>query len=147
MTYEELLQLFSRKAPQAKRAKPRDLEHQLQCACVHWYRFAYARFSDLLFAIPNGGRRDVVTGRKLKDEGVLAGVADLFLAIPNREYHGLFIEMKTDKGRQSEAQKNFQRAVTGAGYNYAICRSKEDFSAVVTSYLHRVRLIPISHNQ
>lgn len=36
----------------------------------------------LLFAIPDGGRRDAVTGAHLKAEGVRAGVPDMFLAVP-----------------------------------------------------------------
>lgn len=136
MTKEELLQLFGRRAPQPKRAKPRELEHNLQCACVHWFRYAHSRYSGMLFAIPNGGLRNAVTAKKLKEEGVLAGVADLMLAVPNRDCHGLFIEMKTEKGRQQDTQRNFQQAVTAQGYRYEICRNKADFIYVIDTYLN-----------
>lgn len=114
----------------------RDAEHRTQTACVWWFRCQYPSLAGLLFAIPNGGARDVVTGKRLKDEGVLAGVADLFLSVPGRDgSHGLYIEMKTPKGVQSEAQKTFQTRVEAQGYTYRVCRSFDDFSACVAAHL------------
>ena len=71
----------------------------------------------------------------LKAEGVLAGVADLFLMFPVKQFHGLFIEMKTDKGRQSENQKEFQTLAENNGYKYVVCRSFEDFKNEILTYL------------
>ena len=115
--------------------KHNDEEHRIQTACVEWFRVSHPKYRNLLFAIPNGGRRDAVTGRKMKEEGVLAGVADLFLALPSDGKHGLFIEMKTKKGTQQQSQKDFQNSVTKQGYEYAICRSLDEFSRVVIDYL------------
>lgn len=134
MNYEDLLNKFGRKAPRL-RTHPRDLEHQLQAACVHWFRWRFPQYERLLFAIPNGGRRDVITGARLKAEGVMAGVADLQLAVPAQNYHGLFIEMKTDTGRQTVAQKNFAAAVLEKGYLYTVCRSQEEFETTIKNYL------------
>ena len=53
----------------------KDIEHRLQVACVRWFRLQHPNV--LIFAIPNGGQRNVVTAKRLKDEGVVAGVADL----------------------------------------------------------------------
>ena len=80
-----------------------DAEHRLQCACVRWFRYQYPHHVSLLFAVPNGGRRDAVTGARLKAEGVVAGVADLLLFVPTKQHHALCIEMKTATGRQSTA--------------------------------------------
>ena len=71
----------------------------------------------------------------LKAEGVLAGVADLFLMFPVKQFHGLFIEMKTDKGRQSESQQEFQTLAESNGYKYVVCRSFEDFKNEILTYL------------
>ena len=90
----------------------------------------------LLYAIPNGGARDAVTGARLKAEGVMAGVADLFLSIPNLQYHGLYIEMKTVKGTQSQAQRIFQQRVEAMGYRYAVVRSFDQFVAEIREYLN-----------
>ena len=65
----------------------------------------------------------------------MAGVADLFLSIPNRHYHGLYIEMKTLSGKQSATQKVFQARVEGVGYKYVIVRTFEQFVAEIREYL------------
>ena len=68
---------------------------------VDWFRAKFPM--ELIFAIPNGGLRDKLTGEKMKLEGVVPGVPDLF--IPDRL---LFIEMKAaigKKGRVSAAQR------------------------------------------
>ena len=90
----------------------------------------------LLFAVPNGGARDAVTGARLKAEGVMAGVADLFLSIPNAQYHGLYIEIKTATGTQSKSQRIFQQRVEAMGYRYAVVRSFEQFVAEIREYLN-----------
>lgn len=95
----------------------------------------YPEYATLLFAIPNGGARNAVTGARLKAEGVVAGVADLFLSVPGRGLHGLYIEMKTENGCQSKSQKEFQKDVMENGYGYAVCRTFDDFQLVVESYL------------
>ena len=50
-------------------------EHREQAALFEWARYAGGRYPELalLFAVPNGGRRDAVTGARLKSEGVKAG--------------------------------------------------------------------------
>ena len=48
----------------------------------------------LLHHIPNGGTRDAVEAKHLKQQGVKSGVPDLCLPVPRGQYHGLYIEMK-----------------------------------------------------
>lgn len=121
------------------RRSPRDLEHRLQCACVRWFRLAYPQHHHNLFAVPNGGYRTPSTAAKIKAEGALPGVSDLILLIARGGYHGLLIEMKTDKGRQSEAQREWQRLIEADGYKYVVVRSIEEFIKVVTDYLNETR--------
>lgn len=121
------------------RKKASDNEHRLQCACVRWFRCAYPRLRDILFAVPNGGRRDAVTGAKLKEEGATAGVSDLILLRSNSSYGALCVEMKTPKGSQSPAQKNWQNEIENMGNKYVVCRSFEDFKREVTEYIKNIR--------
>lgn len=129
---------FRRQWNNTVRKPPSDEEHRIQVSCVRWFRLKYPYLSPRLFAVPNGGRRDGVTGARLKEEGVLAGVADLILLVPNAGYHALLIEMKTPKGRQSESQKAWQQEVAGSGdYLYVVCRNLEEFMKIIEEYLVR----------
>ncbi len=71
----------------------------------------------------------------MKAEGQMSGVADLFLMYPHHGYHGLWIEMKTDKGRQNENQKIFQTKAEQFGYKYCIVKSFEEFITTIIEYL------------
>lgn len=111
-------------------------EHDMQVSCVKWFRSQYKPLSQLLFAVPNGSLRNKVIARKLKAEGVISGVADLMLAVPGENSHGLFIEMKNGKANnQSSAQKEWEKQITAQGYKYALCRSLEDFIELINKYL------------
>jgi endo-beta-N-acetylglucosaminidase D len=73
-----------------------------------------------LFAIPNGGDRNIAVAGNLKAEGVKSGVADLLLPVARYGYHGFFIEMKNHRGVQSTAQKKFEQFVCEQKYLYAV---------------------------
>ena len=127
---------FRRQWSNTVRKPPSDEEHHIQVACVRWFRLKYPHLFARLFAVPNGGRRDGVTGARLKEEGVLAGVADLILLVPNAGYHALLIEMKTPKGRQSDTQKWWEQEICAEReYKYVVCRSLEEFVREVEEYL------------
>lgn len=72
---------------------------------------------------------------KLVKEGAVKGAADLFLAVPSGDLAGLFIEMKTERGRQSPEQEAFEARVLKEGYGYAMPRSEEEFQRVIKLYL------------
>lgn len=132
-SFDELMVMMQ---SQKHRKRPSEEEHRLQCACVRWFALEYPEHRGRLFAVPNGGKRNAITAAKLKEEGVIAGVADLILLLANKDYGALLIEMKTPTGRQSAAQKSWQKAVCAAGeYQYAVCRSLDDFISTINEYL------------
>lgn len=106
MTLEEMLQI---KRKQKKKQVHNDEEHRIQCACVEWFSHQYPKLRGRLFAVPNGGKRDQVTGGKLKAEGVVPGVADLILLKSNRDYGAALIEIKTLPGGNPTHKKNGKR--------------------------------------
>jgi len=73
-----------------------------------------------LFAIPNGGDRNLAVASMLKAEGVKPGVADLLLPVARKGYHGFFLEMKNAHGTQSKVQKEFETFVASQGYLYGV---------------------------
>ncbi len=115
-------------------------EHNIQKLLVAWFRKAYPLLAPLLFAIPNGGHRDPVTARRLKDEGVLPGIPDLFLAFPTAGSSGLFIEMKTLRGTATKAQKAVHAALQAQGYSVAVARGYDAGKKVISEYLSATML-------
>ena len=134
ISYEQMLKLAQQGVKQRK--KPSDDEHRIQCACVRWFRLQYPHMAHNLFAVPNGGRRDKVTGAKLKAEGQLAGVSDLIFLKRNSTYGALLIEMKTPTGRQADTQKQWQQLIEQDGFKYVVCRSLYDFQREIINYLN-----------
>jgi len=120
-----------------ERKKPTYIEDKIQEDCIKWMKANLQEFIDqkLFFHVPNGGHRDGATADKMQKMGVVAGVADLFLEVPSQGYHGLKIELKAPKGRQSPHQKIYQKAVEEQGYKYIICRSVDEFANEITEYL------------
>ena len=132
-----------------------DEEHKIQCEAVKHARQRWPICRTNLLAIPNGGARDVVTGRRLKDEGVLKGVWDLFLAVPVKfeamgrvlpELHpgGLWIEVKRPEMRNSKRggltpeQEAFGREMARQGYATSLCYTTQEILDTIEAYLRGV---------
>lgn len=110
-------------------------EEDLQMACVQWFSLQYRRYAMLLHHSPNGGWRRIREAQRFKAMGTRAGFPDLVLCLPNEKYHGLFIELKSSRGRQEPSQKAMQEALESAGYRYEIVRSIDGFIECVNDYL------------
>lgn len=81
----------------------------------------------LVFAIPNGGNRNVVLATRLKAEGVTAGVPDLFVA----DFGGFFLEVKTATGHLSEAQRATAKELMSRGFITYTVRGAEEARRIV----------------
>ena len=110
-------------------------ESKIQSACVNEFRRLFPKYAMVLFAIPNGGARDAKTGYWLKQEGVIAGVPDLLLAVPKGKYASLYIEIKSPIGRQTKEQILMQVELEHHGNKYVICRNVEQFIEEIQNYL------------
>ncbi len=120
-----------------RRAKPRELERSHQVALIKWVRTVKDTHPvlKLLYAVPNGGDRNLRVARKLKAEGVLAGVADLCLPAPRHGYHGLYLEMKSEVGVTTEEQKEFLRGVSAEGYCAVIAQGVDEARETLEWYI------------
>lgn len=117
-----------------RRKKKASPEHDLQTRCVWWFRMQYKKA--LIFAIPNGGQRNVIVAKRMKDEGVTKGVPDLCVPYPSKGFHGLYIEMKAGKrGRVSAEQAQVMTTLNTYGYYCVVCRDFDGFKAVVERYM------------
>ena len=122
MKYDEFLKLEAARTQKRKR-KPRHIEESIQVACVKWFRLQYPNL--VIFAVPNGGSRNLYEAKNMKESRTLAGVADLVIVGNGGKV--LFIEMKAGKNKQEDSQVLFQNKVEKLGHKYIICRSKEQF--------------------
>lgn len=112
-------------------------EHHEQAALFRWAEYAAGRWPELglLHAIPNGGHRSKITAAMLKAEGVRPGVPDICLPVPRHDWHGLYIELKTPRGRPSKEQQRWIAALNRQGYRADVCHGWEQARAVIELYL------------
>ncbi len=110
-------------------------EHTHQVNLIRWFDMAFKQYKGRLFAIPNGGQRNIIVATKLKSEGVRPGVPDLMLPVPYGGYHGLFIEMKKVKGKISETQKDWAAFLNSNGYISSTCFGFDDAKSCISNYL------------
>jgi len=66
---------------------------------------------------------------RLISAGLRKGVSDLVIFLGSET---IYMEVKTPTGRQSDAQKRFQKQCEDSGRTYVVVRSVED----VKSFLH-----------
>ena len=126
-------QMAKKEETRRKRTSP---EHNLQVRCVVYFRLQYP--NEMIFAIPNGGQRNVIVAKRLKDEGVVKGIPDLCIPYPSRGFHGLYIEMKAGKrGKVSPEQAQVMNKLNSLGYYCAVCRTFDEFKEEVDRYMKK----------
>lgn len=94
------------------------LEDKIQQNIILALRLYYS--DSLVFAVPNGGRRNGREAARLKLQGVTPGVSDLIFIHKKKIY---FIEVKSEHGKQSLFQNQFQKFVESQGFVYLLVKS------------------------
>ncbi len=82
--------------------------------------------------VPNAGKRSLVAGRMLKQEGMVAGFPDL-ICWDARGQVG-FLEVKAAKGRLSDAQVDHIEGMERDQLRVAVVRSVDDAVAAVRGW-------------
>lgn len=131
-------------------------EHREQSALIAWARneLVLQKYPELalLHAIPNGGSRPTKKvvkngktynycpeGKRLKREGLLAGVPDLHLPVARYCYHSLYIEMKVGSAKPTKKQREVMDLLRKYGNKTVVCRSAMQAIEVITEYLDAPR--------
>ena len=117
------------------------IEDDNQEALITWCRLNESKYPQLgnIFAIPNGGKRNIREAVRFKRQGVKAGVPDLFLAskgkFKGKIKYGLFIELKAPHGRINENQNKWIIKLDAQNYGVVVRFSFEEAVKAICEYL------------
>lgn len=132
-----------------KLKKPRVPEEVEQTQLFAWAKFAGGRWPELglMHHIPNGGLRNKAVAAKLKAQGALPGVPDIFLPVARGGYFGMYVEMKALDGKLSEQQKEIIPALRAQGYYVVIGWGMDDAVKKIEFYLKMPRTVKITEKE
>ena len=115
-------------------------EAEEQKALFEWAELAKGRYPvlELMYHIPNEGRRSLTVGRSLREQGLKKGVPDICLPVPSHHFTALYIEMKRrDGGEVSKQQRGWIAALNRVGNLAVICNGWEEARNVILEYLRQ----------
>lgn len=110
-------------------------ESQEQVALMDWLRLQYPDVALHTIYITNERKQSPRMGALFKRKGLLPGASDLFIAWPNANFHGLFIELKTKAGIVSPTQKEFLQRMNAKGYLARVARGADEGIEIIKEYL------------
>lgn len=113
-------------------------EHAHQVALFCWASQQFQTYPclKLMYAIPNGGKRDKITAANLKAEGVKAGTPDICLPVPVGPWHGLYIELKVGDNKPTDEQTLTLAELKKMGYGALWVVGWEAARDVILAYLN-----------
>lgn len=138
-------------------SRPASSEHKEQAAVMEWCRLHSGLWPELdfAFAIPNGaklpfrknrdGSRYSLEAIKLKQEGLLPGVSDIFIPAARGGFNGMFLEMKYGKNTVSDVQQVFIDAMKKYGYYAVPAWGYEQAVEIIKDYMLG-KIIALSDN-
>ncbi len=112
------------------------LEHEEQRKVCQYLELK----NKLYFAVPNGmflknKKSSFGIIKKMKLEGMKTGCPDLVIPEPNKQYHGLFIEMKREKGSTTSLeQKKWIKALNERNYLAVIAKGFNEAKLIIDNY-------------
>lgn len=86
--------------------------------------------------IPNEGKRSYATANVLKAMGLRPGFPDLFIPRAHGKYHGMFIEMKSKKGKITEQQSYWLSRLSLDGYAVKVAHSSTEAIKAINKYIN-----------
>lgn len=119
-------------------ALPVPTESEEQQTLFQWAAMQRGRFPELalMYHVPNGGSRSKAEAGRFKAEGVKSGVPDICLPVARGGYHGLYVELKRQRGgRVSETQTAWMERLKAQGYCVALCFGWEPAAKAIMEYL------------
>lgn len=122
--------IINYKPPAKKKPRKYEEEYEQTKVCVY-----LAKRGIYYFCVPNGGRRGMIEAMRLKRTGVMAGIPDLMIPMARGNWHGLFIEMKKEKGGVvSESQKYWIGVLREQNYKVEVCHGANEAINEIAHY-------------
>lgn len=116
-----------------RNAQPEAIEQAKVIAWAKRHEHIYP-YLWLLHCSLNGVKMTKAQAGRAIAQGMKKGVADLFLPVKQGGFSGLYIEMKSAKGRISIEQSKFLKAVIANGYAAFVCYSADDAIKRIEDY-------------
>lgn len=127
-----------KRLPKPEIVYPTEAEEQV--SLFEWIHAMSGKYPclELAFHIPNGGSRNVIEAVHLRDQGVKAGVPDIFIPVSSGGFHGLWIEMKRrGKGTViSFDQDMWIKRLNMQGYVAGVCYGWDAAAKIIIKYLN-----------
>ena len=141
MSFESLIEKAVAKTGEPIKLKRRNAQPEAieQAKVIAWARANERNYPYLwmLHSSLNGLKRTKNAQGKAKHQGMLSGVPDLFLPVKNNYFVGLYIEMKSAKGRVSVEQSRFLKCATENSYSVVVCYSASDAINTIKAHLEQ----------
>ena len=113
-------------------------EHQIQTSVILWAKWkanSDPRYESVIGYPAQGGANMGKWGALRVAEGLAKGFPDLWIIIPNHDYHGLFIELKAKKGQIRDEQIVWKKRLECLDYAHSFCFSVDDATHLIDSYI------------
>lgn len=105
------------------------LEARIQAEIVKYLSELRRKGEIEFFSVPNEAAGNAVRQGQMIAMGLRPGVSDLVVLFSGGK--AMFLEVKNEKGVQSERQKQFQETVQRLGFQYFIVRSLDDVKRIL----------------
>lgn len=122
-------------------------EQVTQINLINWFKYNFPELEKDIHHFANERKCSFNEGRILKRMGVERGVLDIFLAIPENGYHGLWVELKEGKGQLTHEQIQFIERKNQRGYFAIAVWGFEAAKKVILDYLRNYICIRKNTNQ
>tara|TARA_Y100000401_G_scaffold63870_1_gene50745 strand:+ start:2281 stop:2667 length:387 start_codon:yes stop_codon:yes gene_type:complete len=118
-------------------------EEKLQSAIITYIKLTYpkARFCASLGGIYTGIKQSI----KAVKTGYVKGFPDLQITEARGGYFGLFIEIKTNKGRATSYQTEWIKDLKERGYAAYICKGIDETIETIDSYMSQTKTKGLCH--
>ena len=106
-------------------------EAQIQASCVMWLWNMHPQTRGLFFSVTNNSEH-IARAMQRKAIGLIPGVSDCLFIWRGQLY---CFEFKTEIGRQSPPQKEWEAKAVNQGAKYYLVRSLEQFQTLIKEIL------------